>query len=87
MTTALQSRLNATEVGLHFHYPAWEESSDAFCVTGLGDCPHSPFTTQVETHGGHPRAQINFFRPNDSGILPRVRGPYYMTIRFALTTT
>ena len=81
MTPALQSRLNATEVGLHFHYPAWEESSDLYCVTGLGDCPHSPFTTQVETHGGHPRAQINFFRPNDSGILPRVRGPYSNPIR------
>ena len=67
--------------------PEWRETMDPACtwvaqiaaaVTGtivrLGECPHQPFTAQIETFAGGPRGQIQFFGP-DYVIVSREYGP------------
>ena len=86
MTTALRDKLvliardqNRTVL------PKWRETRDPACtwgvfiaaITGTGfrpECPHQPFTAQIETFGGNPRGQIQFFGPNYV-VVSREYGP------------
>ena len=74
MTPALQLRFHVIAFGAYSHYPEWRETDDPACTLDV-NCPHYPFTRQIETHDGHPRGQINSFGPEDTGILPKLRGP------------
>ena len=83
MTQDLRAAFNRIHAGTDMEYPAWEITGDLACSTG-GNCPHWPFTRQIETHGGHPRAQINYFESYPGvGPSPPERGPQHdrITIR------
>ena len=66
--------------------PKWRETRDLACTwlaqlfaLGTGtivrpECPHQPFTAQIETFGGDPRGQIQFFGP-DYVVVSREYGP------------
>ena len=65
--------------------PAWRETRDPACTWGVfiaaitgtsfrPECPHQPFTAQVETFKGSPRGQIQFFGP-DYVVVSREYGP------------
>ena len=65
-------------------YPAWEKTGDLACGPlsllpfAPYNCPHWPFNYQIETHGGDPRGQINFFVFPDP-IRVQVERLYYLT--------
>jgi hypothetical protein len=67
MTADLQSRLTDTAVGVGAPVPYWRETHDPACSWEVlfwgGECPHRPFTLQVETTNSGPTGQINFFHP------------------------
>ena len=56
--------------------PKWRETRDFACTWGVfvPTCPHQPFTAQIETFGGEPRGQIQFFGP-DYVVVSREYGP------------
>ena len=66
--------------------PKWRETRDLACtwaaqlvaiISGTifrPECPHYPFTAQIETFGGEPRGQIQFFGP-DYVVVSREYGP------------
>ena len=77
MTPDLRRAFNRIHAGTDIDYPAWEITGDLACSIG-GNCPHWPFTRQIETHGGHPRAQINYFESYPGvGPTPPERGPQH----------
>ena len=76
MNRELQSQLVKIHDGYVGAYPAWEVTGDPLCLVGAPGCPHMPFTRQVETHGGHPRAQINFFAYEDRTLAQLLVQPY-----------
>lgn len=61
MSPGLQGRLAQTIGGNRSIVPGWRETHDPACVTGFGECPHKPFTGQVETQSDGPTGQIQFF--------------------------
>jgi hypothetical protein len=69
MTPSLQSRLRlvAEHDDRQVAVP-WRETHDPACgILGIfgGECPHVPFTRQIETTGDNPTGQIQFFADPD----------------------
>ena len=55
--------------------PDWRETHDPACVNffaqQVAECPHVPFTGQIETDSGSPRGQIQFFVDPDKLAVSR----------------
>ena len=82
MTSTLRDKFIAVYDGDPDVFPAWEITGDLACSFPGKDCPHWPFHRQIETHGGHPRGQINFFLPPD---YVRVDRSYYLGTQYCST--
>ena len=53
--------------------PDWRETHDPACgiLKRFAECPHLPFTGQIETDSGSPRGQIQFFVDPDQVVVSR----------------
>ena len=83
-TPALRDKFIAVYEGDPDVFPAWEITGDLACSFPGADCPHWPFHRQIETHGGHPRGQINFFLPPEYVLVER---SYYIGTQYCSTAT
>ena len=81
-TPTLRDKFIAVYEGDSEVFPAWEITGDLACSVPGKDCPHWPFHRQIETHGGHPRGQINFFL---SPQHVRVDRSYYLGSQYCST--
>ena len=66
MTPALNEKLTAMYRGDATVVRGWNKSGDWACLPFFSwfsptECPHSPYTAQIETRSGNPRDQIQFF--------------------------